>query len=196
MKVLFLLALATVLQEGELQAISFCVAFQGDNLSLSYLPKFVTKTESERNPIPHLFVVWSLSHFVGDLPEERLLCPVRAVHIYLDLTSSISQRPRSLFVLPRCHTRSLLKNTLSFFLHQVIVDADALWEGSSACAHNIQGVVTSAALLQNWSVSKVLEAATWRSNLVFTSFYFQDLSYSLDGCSLLSPFVAAGLVNT
>ena len=99
-----------------------------------------------------------------------------------------------LFLLVWCPLHSLLKNALSFFLRQVIVDADTLWEGSFVRTHSIQGVATSAAFLRNWSVSKVLEAATWRSNPVFASFYFRDLSYSLDGCSSLGPFVAAGSV--
>ena len=194
-KVMFLLALATAKRVGELQAISFHVAFRGDDLSLSYLPEFAAKTESEKNPIPHSFVVRSMSQFVGDLPEERLLCPVCAVRVYLDLTSSISLHPRSLFVSPRRPSHSLSKNTLSFFLRRVIMDADTLWEGSSVTlAHSIRGVATCVAFLRDWSVSKVLEAATWRSNLVFALFYFCDLSYSLDGCNSLGPFSAAGSV--
>ena len=37
-------------------------------------------------------------------------------------------------------------------------------------AHIIQAVATFATFLRNWSVSKVLETATWRSNLVFKCF--------------------------
>ena len=116
---------------------------------------------------------------------------MRAICINLGLTSSISPYPHSLFVLPRRLSRLLSKNALSFFLHRVIIDADALWEGASPRAHSIRGVATSAAFLSNCSVSKVLEAATWGSNPVFASFYFRDISFPLNGCS---PFVAAGSV--
>ena len=102
MKVLFLLSLATAKQVGELQAVSFQVAFQGNDLTLSYLPEFVVKTESEHNPLPQSFLVRLLAHFVGDLSKERLLCPVHVVHVYMALTSSISPLPRPLFVSPRC----------------------------------------------------------------------------------------------
>ena len=112
------------------------------------------------------------------------------------MTSSISPRPRSLFVSPRCLNRPLSKNALSFFLKRVIMDADALWEGNSPRAHSIHGVATSAAFMRNWSVSKVLEAATWRSNAVFAAFYLRNLAYSLDDCSSLGPFVAGGSVIT
>ena len=91
-KTLFLLSLATAKGVGELQALSCRVAFSSSDISLSYLPEFVAKTESERNPLPRTFLVKSLSEFVGDLPEERLLCSVRA---YFDTTSSLSPRPRS-----------------------------------------------------------------------------------------------------
>ena len=57
------------------------------------------------------------------------------------------------------------------------------------------GVAVPAAFLGYWSVSKVLEAATWSSNPVFASF-FHDLSFSLDGCSSLDHFIAAGFFLT
>ena len=79
MKVLFLLSLAPAKRVSELQALSWKVAFQGNDISLSYLPEFVAKTESEHNPLPRLFFVRSLEDFVGDLPEDRLLSPVRAI---------------------------------------------------------------------------------------------------------------------
>ena len=71
-KVSFLLALATAKRVGEHQALSFRVASRGPDISLAYLLEFVAKTESERNPLPHSFLVRSLEEFVGNLPEERL----------------------------------------------------------------------------------------------------------------------------
>ena len=62
-----------------------------------------------------------------------------------------------------------------------ILNAGAMEEGAlPPRAHSVWAVATSAAFFRNWSVSKVLEAATWRSNPVFTSFYFRNISYSLD----------------
>ena len=65
---------------------------------------------------------------------------------------------------------------------------------SSVRAHSIRWVATSVAFLRNWSVSKVVEAATWRSNSVFTSFYLKDVSYLFEDLRSLGPFVAAGSV--
>ena len=81
------------------------------------------------------------------------------------------------------------------FLFELIVEAGASSEGSSPPrTHRVCGVATSAAFLKNWSISKVLETATWRSNPVFAAFYFHDLLYLLDGCHSLGPFVAVGSV--
>ena len=66
-----------------------------------------------------------------------------------------------------------------FFLREDISGAGAVRgdEGPPLRAHSIRGVSPSAAFLQNWSVSKVLEAATMKSNSVFASFYFRDIQY-------------------
>ena len=118
-KVLLLVALATACRVGELQAVSAVVSESGDDIFLSYLPEFRAKAESESRP-SH---VHSLDDFVGDLPEELLLCPVRALRLYLSQTSSIPSRPRALFVSPRSPSRPLSKNALSFFLRDVIAEA-------------------------------------------------------------------------
>ena len=60
---------------------------------------FVRRQEFSANPLPRSFCVVSLSDFVGDLPDELLLCPVRALRVYLSRVSSVSPRPRSLFLL-------------------------------------------------------------------------------------------------
>ena len=64
--------------------------------------------------------------------------------------------------------------------------------GAAPRAHSIRGIATSSAFFKNWSVSSVLEAASWKSNTVFTSFYFRDLQYVFEGMRSLGPFVTAG----
>ena len=94
-KVLFLVSLATAHRVGELQAVSRDVSFSGSDIYISYLPEFRAKTESSANPLPCSFCARSLSDFVGALPDELLLCPVRALRLYLFRVSSISPRPRT-----------------------------------------------------------------------------------------------------
>ena len=193
-KTLFLLASAK--RVGELQALSARVAWLGDDLSVSYLPGFVAKTESETNPIPRYFVIKSLSQFVGNAELDRLLCPVRAIKFYLEATKSLVPRPANLFVSPRCRKRPLSKNAISFFLRDLIVDAGALGsdEGPVPRAHSIRGVSASLAFHKNWAVKEVLKAATWKSNSVFSSFYLKDVSFVWENCKSLGPFISAGQV--
>ena len=138
---------------------------------------------------------------MGSLPDEMLLCPVRALRVYLSRTSSLPSRPRSLFVPPRAPTRSLSKNDFSFFIRSVISEAYSLAgvslhssrippsssasssssasrPRSSLLAHGVRVVATSWAFYRNAPLSSILESATWSSASVFTSFYLSDVQFS------------------
>ena len=192
-KVLFLVAFATAKRVGELQALSSVVTFVHGDACLSYVPDFVAKSESLSRSIPRSFLVRSLSDFAAGLEDDLLLCPVRALRIYLDRLSTLSPLRRRLFVSPSRPSRPLSKNAISFFLRDVLSNAGASRpEVGRLRAHDIRGVSTSVAFHRNWSVSSVLESATWASSSVFTSFYLRDLQHEFDGFLSLGPFVAAG----
>ena len=188
-KTLFLLALATAKRVGELQALSFVVTFVALDACLSYVPQFVAKSESLTRSIPRSFLVKSLSDFAAGLDDDLLLCPVRALRIYLDRTRSLSPLRHRLFVSPRRPSRAMSKNAVSFFLRDVIHAAGASRpEVGSVRAHEIRSVSISVAFHRNWSVSSVLESATWSSSSVFSSFYLCDIQHEYDGMlSLVSP---------
>ena len=194
-KTLFLVSLATAKRVSEIQALLKTVAAIGNDLMVSLLHHFIAKTERVDAPVPRSFRVLSLREFAGDLEEGSLLCPVRAFNVYLRRTSSFVVRTSSLFVSPRSPSRPISKNVVSYFLREVISEAGAIRQDVAAPlrAHSVRGVTTSVSFLQNWSISKVLEAATWRSNSVFASFYFRDI-YVFQGLRSLGPFVAAGSV--
>ena len=116
-KALFLLAMATAKRVSELQALSFSVSFQGEDLVLYYDPFFLAKTESAANPLPRSVIVPSLSDFAGDLPE-RVQCPVRAIKFLRKAARSASYIPSRLFVSPRNPERAMSKNAMSFYLRQ------------------------------------------------------------------------------
>ena len=192
-KVLLLLALAMAKRVGELQALSSVVTFVGGNACLSYIPQFVAKSESLTRSIPRSFLVKSLSDFAAGLDDDLLLCPVRALRIYLDRTHPLAPMRHHLFVSPRRPSRAISKNAVSFFLRNVITTVGASRpEVGSVRAHDIRRVSTSVAFHRNWSVSVVLESATWSSSSVFSSFYLHDVQNEYDGIRSLGPFVAAG----
>ena len=68
MKVAFLLALATAKRVGKIQALSCRVASHGPEILLAYLLEFVSKTESERNPLPRSFFGSFLGGIYRGLP--------------------------------------------------------------------------------------------------------------------------------
>ena len=193
LKTLFLLALATAKRVGELQALSSLVTFVGADACLSYIPQFVAKSESLTRSIPRSFLVKSLADFAAGLDTDLLLCPVRALRLYLPRARSLSPGRHCLFVSPRRPSRAMSKNAVSFFLREVISAAGAARPHVGPLrAHDVRCVSTSVAFHRNWSVSSVLESATWASSSVFSSFYLRDIQHEFDGLLSLGPFVAAG----
>ena len=193
LKTLFLLALATAKRVGELQALSSIVTFVGGDACLSYLPQFVAKSESLTRSIPRSFLVKSLADFAAGLDTDLLLCPVRALRLYLLRARSLSPCRHRLFVSPRRHSRTMSKNAVSFFLREVISAAGAARPHvGSLRTHEVRSVSMSVAFHRNWSVSSVLESATWASSSVFSSFYLRDIQHEYDGLLSLGPFLATG----
>ena len=161
---------------------------------MAYVPEFLAKTESALRSLPRSFDIPSLSDFAAGLPEEMLLCPVRSLSEYIARTSSVPNRPRRLFVSLRNPSRAMSKNGISFFLREVIVHSGASPNDVAAPrAHSIRDIATSSAFFRNRSLASVLEAASWRSNTVFTSFYLKDVQYILNNVHSLTPFVPAGV---
>ena len=191
-KTLFLLALATAKRVGELQALSNIIHRQGQHMVLSYLPEFIAKTESLANPLPRTFVLKSLKDFVGGSQDELLLCPVRALEIYLERTEAVVNRPRSLFLSPSKTTNAMSKNALSFFIRETISQGDP--SASKKRTHDIRGLSSSYSFWKNKSLTKVLEYTSWKSNTVFTSFYLKDIAHSQGDRMSLGPFLTAGQV--
>ena len=112
--VLFFVTLATAIPIGELQALS--VVFPSSevtpvcHLSLLLLPS-----------VSRSFLVVSLSDFAAGLDVCPLLCPVRALRIFLDRTASVQCRPCRLFVSLRCPSLALSVAALSFLLRVVFM---------------------------------------------------------------------------
>ena len=190
-KALFLLAMATAKRVSELQALSFSVSFQGEDLVLYYDPFFRAKTESVINPLPRSVVVPSLSDFAGNLPE-RLHCPVRAIKYLRKAARSASFIPPRLFVSPKNPKRSMSKNAMSFYLRQLIVDSGAVSSARPPRAHDIRGIATSLNYYSNLSLTSLMQVATWKSKRVFASRYLKEVSATQDNIQQFGLLVIAG----
>ena len=131
--------------------------------------------------------------------EDILLCPVRALSIYLKLTSELRQDKILLFVSYKqghskdiqCSTiSSWIKNTIKFCYSRVgDLDMDRL----GVKAHDVRAFTASKAFYGGVSVDQILQACHWKSHNTFTSFYLKDLSgqNQKDLSFHLGSFVAA-----
>ena len=103
------------------------------------------------------FLVESLADFAAGLDTDLLLCPVRALRLYLLRARSLSPGRHRLFVSPRPPSRAVSKNAVSFFLREVVSAAGAARpQVGPLRAHEVRSVSTSVAFHRNWSVTSVL----------------------------------------
>ena len=193
LQTLFLLALATAKRVGELQALSSIVTFVAGDACLSYIPQFVTKSESLTRSIPRSFLVTSLADFAAGLDIDLLLCPVRALRLYLLRARSLSPCRHCLFVSLRRLSRAMYENAVSFFFKRLslplrqlalTLDPSGLLK-SAACPRLSRSAVTGRFPL---SLSQPLGPPV----RCFCSFYLRDIQHEYDGLLSLGHFVAAG----
>ena len=122
-KTLFLLALASAKRIGELHALSYRVSHARDwgKVSFAFVTGFVAKTQDPSSLAPRFegFSVPALPNARKNC-NGRLLCPVRAVKVYLDRTASHRPRCERLFVTAGRSKKEIAKTTVSFWLRKTI----------------------------------------------------------------------------
>ena len=130
-KTLFLLALASAKRIGELHALSYRVSHTRNwgEVSFSFVTGFVAKTQDPSSLAPRFegFSVPALPN--GRINRNgRLLCPVRAVRVYLDRTAPHRPRCERFFVTAGRSKKEFVKTTVSFWLRKTI-----------SCAYELSG---------------------------------------------------------
>ena len=169
-KTLFLLALASAKRIGELHALSYRVSHTRDWGEVSFAPRFegftvpaLTNARKNRN--------------------GRLLCPVRAVKVYLDRTAPHRPRCERLFVTAGRSKKEISKTTVSFWLRKTISRAYEL-SGTALPvpaprARETRGIAPSILFRKNFAVDQVLKAGTWRRHTTFTRHYLRDIAHKV-----------------
>ena len=184
---------------SELQALSFDIGLGASgSVCLRFVPDFMAKSELA-GVTPRQFVIPALSSLVGDDPDELLLCPVRALQCYLELSASSRPGVQRLFVSLRAPTRAMSKNALAFFTRSVILDSfrevpDEVQRLTRVKAHEVRAVSSSLLFRKNRSLRDIQDAAIWRCNTTFVSCYLRDVAHRFLDVSSLGPVVAAGSV--
>ena len=186
LKTALLLALSSAKRPGELHALSvspMCMDFGTgqSKVSLRFNPAFMPKVMSAPNSMTVELNAFHPPPFLS--PEDQrlnCLCPVRALHAYVDRTKACRQSSQ-LFVswAPPRMGRPITKERLSHW----VVDAIAMayrCKGrdppNGLRAHSTRGIAASWALFKGLSVQEICAAASWSTPGTFIRFYRLDVT--------------------
>ena len=187
LKTAFLLAVASGRRVSEIHALStdkHHLRWEGNHrgVRLRTNQRFLAKNESLRNPGKDIF----LSSF-GDfttIPEERLMCPCRALRIYLKRTKTVHESVSQLFV---TFKKGAVKGASKASIARWIVQTVRLsYEKANRSdldlvkAHDTRALSTSWALFQGVRIEEIMRAAFWAADTTFTSFYLRDVAWDDD----------------
>ena len=140
-----------------------------------------------------------MASFLGqDFEDDNLLCPVRAIRVYLERTKVLRKKQQLFFISPHSSfSEDIRPATISSWIRKTIVlcyDLNKSTIGKAIRAHSVRAKAVSWAFRHQASLEQILAAGTWRSANTFTSFYLKDISSTSASGTKLTPFVAAGRV--
>jgi len=210
LKTVFLITLASAARRGEIHAMMVKGIKHTQNwleVTIPLNPDFLPKTY-----VPHKgtsvlqdIVIPSLKNIIGpDMPEEKLMCPVRALRFYLDRTSSIRGVRQRLFIAyKKGHKGEIAPATVSSWVKRVIHRAYAnpnkvALERTTPHAHmhEVRAVAASWAALSQVPLESIIRSCQWRSDTVFTSHYLTNIAHIKDNMKSLGPVVVVGTVTS
>ena len=190
-KTVFLTALASGRRRSEIHALSCSdVQFSDQSVSLSTFPGFLAK-----NQLPSvLSSPISLPSLSG---QDSLLCPVRALKIYLERVLSRRKGRKRLFI---SHLDSYDKEISCDTISRWIVQTIKLAYGTrklnqvSVNAHEVRALASSWAWSNKVPLDDIVKAGFWSSENSFIKFYLRDVSIFASSLASLGPVVAAQAV--
>ncbi|XP_051815406.1 uncharacterized protein LOC127537286 [Acanthochromis polyacanthus] len=197
LKTVLLLSLTSARRIGELQALSVhasCLQFSSDfgKVTLRPNPAFVPKVSDSAYSCSTLeLLAFHPPPFAGE--DERrlnLLCPVRALCIYMDRTKGF-RKSNQLFIswAPSHKGRALTRQCLSHWVVEAIIlayESRGLQPPERLRAHSTRGMATSWALFKGTSVRDICAAASWASPHTFIRYYRLDVTETSLAHSVLS----------
>ena len=203
LKTVFLLLFASGSRRGEVHALdvnSVTHTPNWDSVTIAPIPEFIAKTQrrstgaSTFEPI----TLPALAKFTGsDLSEGKLLCPVRALKIYLARTKEFRHGRRLLFIsYQKNRLNDIGVNTISIWIKSLLkLVYDTAHEDASVLTgrstHAIRSLTSSLAFFKNVSLDAILKACSWKTHSTFSEFYLKDITQIRDELFVLGPLVAA-----
>ena len=202
-KTAFLTLLASGSRRGEVHSFDYSKVRHSPkwtSVTLEPHSAFVSKTQMRRSGASSLSAVKipALHPLLGPGSEEdRGLCPVRALKVYLARTQDIRENRKLLFISYKAgHKGDIHKNTISSWIRKLLHFAyssapEDVIKLSSARTHEVRALASSMAFRGNMELEEVLKACTWKSANTFTTHYLRDVSTFASELHSLGPEVAA-----
>ena len=198
-KTVFLLTLATAGRVSEIHAL----AMDPEHLRFNESDGSVSlRTQSgfiAKNQLPSVcsaeILVPNLARTVSDKDFNRMLCPVRALKLYLRKTESIRNNRKRLF-LPIRGNHDITKGSISGWISSVIRLAyksvsKVKFSSLRVKPHELRALSTSWAYANKVPMDDIVKAAVWSNGSVFARFYLRDFSKQFYNLSLMGPLVTA-----
>ena len=201
-KVAFLTAFATAARVGELRALAFNQVAHDESwskVSLQTHELFIAKNQDLAvDCSPRKFEIPALFDYAGpDLPD-RLLCPVRAIRMYLLRSKPLRTPQKKAFFISydKRKTTDITTNTVSNWIKNAIkmayVNAEADDRSlAKITAHEVRALAASTAFRTNLSLTSINQACYWRGHNTFSSYYLRDIALYKNGELILPNVVAA-----
>ena len=129
--------------------------------------------------------------------SDRSLCPVRALHYYLDRTSDLRQNKELVFVsFKKGFDRDISPATISSWIKQTVILCYELSDQEAHTlhqvkAHDVRAFAASKVFQSGISLEQILSAYHWKSHNTFTQFYLKDVAWADSELYHLGPVVAA-----
>jgi len=183
-KTAFLTMLASARRGGEVHAFLHRKVRWGTNdsyVALGVDPSFVAKSKLSTESLRSVKIPALGSSLSESLDSDLVLCPVRAIRVYLDKTQAHRKGTSRLFVsYSRFKKGDITKVTFASWIKKLIRLCYELVPNSPSGpfkvrAHDVRAVASSMAFLRHVPLKEVMEAASWATHNTFTNFYLQDV---------------------
>ena len=133
--------------------------------------------------------------------SDRSLCPVRALHYYLDRTSDLRQNKELVFVsFKKGFDKDISPATISSWIKQAVILCYELSDHQAHTlhqvkAHDVRAFAVSKAFQSGASLDQILAACHWKSHNTFMQFYLKDVAWADSELFHLGPVVAAQQIH-
>ena len=202
-KTVFLLALASGKRRSEIHAWTYSSVSSRRNWSevtVSPSPAFLAKNQLASDgpdSIKPVVIPTLTTMLDSSLVEDKSLCPVRALKVYLEKTKSMRKGKALLFVsLREGYSKDITRITISQWIkhtiHTCYQSSDMTdQQVTQVRAHDVRAMAASLAFKGGISLEQVLSSCYWRSHNTFTNFYLKDICWENDDIIKLGPIVSA-----